>query len=125
MAQSLAEAGLSISDVGLDSLKFETPATSQSNTGIYFIRPSADSADIGMDKFELYNYEFVDGLLTINKMPLKITPKHLTLTYGDKIENVAFDYDYDSTQISEEDRSGFLSSLEVATSSPFPMHSRW
>jgi len=116
--QTLDDAGLTLSDIGLDSLKFQTPATSQSNTGIYFIRPSADSSDIGTDKFELYNYDFVDGLLTIDKMPLKIRPNHLTLTYGDKIEGVTFNYDYDSTNIDNIDRSTFFSSLTSAYEQP-------
>src|SRR5262249_6271372 len=74
--------------------------------------------DIGTDKFELYNYDFIDGLLTIDKMPLKIRPNHLTLTYGDKIEGVTFNYDYDSTNIDEIDRNTFFSSLTSAYQQP-------
>ena len=38
-----------------------------------------------LDSLEEYNYTFNDGLLSINKLPLIITPKDTTLNYGEKL----------------------------------------
>ena len=71
--------GLTLAQLRLDSLDFTTPATN--NTDVeYFIRPSihrplnnTNPVDIGL--IETYNYILNDGILSINKMPLLITPK--------------------------------------------------
>ncbi len=71
----LDSTGLSPADLDLDSLTYTTPATSTSNVGFYFIRPSfkplspADSL-----VFELYDYTFNNGILFNNKMPLLVKP---------------------------------------------------
>src|SRR5262249_24190361 len=60
---SLAAAGLTLTDLGLDDIQYSTPATSTSNTGIYFIHPSAGPFSVGL--LELYDYTFNNGQLTI------------------------------------------------------------
>ena len=81
----LANTGLTAAQLRLDSLDYTTPATSTSNVGIFFIRPTphtlldpTNPTDAGL--LELYNYVMNDGLLVINKMPLVITPRDTTLT---------------------------------------------
>ncbi len=102
-------------DLGLDSLFYTTPATSLSNTGIYFIRPAIppfdpnDSADVGFS--EEYNYTFNDGLLTINKLPLTITPTDTTLTYGQKIGSFNYKFAYPDSLFNDSDKAVFSDSL--------------
>ncbi|MEP7318395.1 MAG: S8 family serine peptidase, partial [Panacibacter sp.] len=103
-------------ELGLDSIYFTTPATTFSNTGIYFIRPAIkplnpnDSVDIAL--MEMYNYVFNDGLLSIQKIPLLITPKDTTLNYGDKIAGITYNFNYPDSLISLEDRTAFLDTLQ-------------
>lgn len=93
-----------LSDLGHSQINYTTSATSLSNAGIYYISPSIDPLDPNDldDAYFLqnFNYEFIDGLLTIDKLPLNIVPKNLSLVYGDKIENLQFDYNYDHSNIS-------------------------
>lgn len=106
-----------LQDLGLDSIYFTTPADAFSNTGIYFIRPAIkqldpnDSADIAL--MELYKYSFNDGLLSIHKLPLIISPKDTTVNYGDKIGNFNFHFNYPDSLIADSDKAVFLDSLET------------
>ncbi len=108
----LTSSGYTLADLGLDDLTFTSPATNSSNVGIYFIQPTADVSDVGLQ--ELYDYTFTNGLLTIQKMPLIITPVDKTVAYGDKIDGTTIDftYQYDASNILETDQSSFLSSLQ-------------
>jgi hypothetical protein len=112
--QSPEDAGLTLADLGLENIHYALPVgtTSMSNTGIYFIAPSADVSDAGLQ--ELYNYTFTNGHLTIQKMPLVITPHDLTVVYGDKIDGttIDFSYSYDETNILPAEQSQFLSDLQ-------------
>jgi hypothetical protein len=110
----LAQTGLTLADLMLDGITCNTPAISQSNVGVYFIRPAMkplSSSDSAI--FELYNFTFNDGLLSNTKMPLLITPKDTTLTYGDKISGFNFIYSYDNTLIPVAQRAGFLANIGV------------
>lgn len=106
-----------LADLGLDSIYYSTSATASSNTGIYYIRPAIkpfdplDSADV-VHK-EMYNYSFNDGLLSVQKMPLTVTPLDTTLIYGDKIGNFNYQFDYPDSLISELDKTGFYNNLEA------------
>src|SRR5258706_1108427 len=108
----LASSGYTLQDLGLDSLTFNTPATSTSDVGIYFIQPVADVSDVGLQ--EIYDYTFTNGLLTINRMPLLITPVNMTVNYGDQINGTNFDftYQYDSSGIAPAERPAFLTNLQ-------------
>jgi len=112
----LANSGLTLSGLGLDKIVFSSPATDLSSVGKYFIKASRafnsnDSADIGL--LELYDYTFTDGLLTINKMPLTITPQDKIVTYGNKITGISFKYNYDSSNIDVANRAVFLNNLKA------------
>ncbi len=101
----------------LDSLDYTTPAINTSNVGIFFIRPTphtlldpTNPTDAGL--LELYNYIMNDGLLVINKMPLVITPRDTTLTYGQKVGNFTFNYSYADSNIAPSDKMNFLSEID-------------
>ena len=108
----LANSGLTLADLNLDPVVYTTPATSSSNVGLYFIRPSFKplTADDSL-AFELYDYTFKDGILFNNKMPLLITPRDTTITYGDKISGIHFTYSYDDLLIPVAERTGFLNNI--------------
>lgn len=116
---SLADAGLTAAELGLDNIQYALPlgTNSRSDVGIYFINPSAGPFDIGL--LELYTYTFNTtannnpGLLTIQKMPLVITPTDLTVNYGDRIDGreIEYSYVYDATNIALGDQADFLSDL--------------
>ena len=122
---SLADAGLTLEDLGLENIQYSTlPANINylSITGNYVINPEPSGPfDVGL--LELYNYTFnnsfqeppQNGVLTIEKMPLLITPIDKTYLFGDKIDGRDFDYalDYDSTNIDLGDRGPFYDSLNT------------
>ncbi len=110
------DSGLTLLEIGLDTILFSSSANNYSNTGNYFIRPAmrvlnnTDSLDIGLE--ELYNYTFTDGLLSIQKMPLEITAKDTSLTYGDKIDHLDFKYVYPEENILLSERIDFLNLIK-------------
>ncbi len=108
----IANSGVSLADLNLDSIAYSTPATDMSNTGLYYIRPSfkhltaTDSL-----AFERYDFTFQDGVLFVKKMPLLITPRDTTLTYGDKIAGFQYKYTYGDSLIAASERSAFLNKI--------------
>ncbi len=91
----IANTSLTPADLKLNNLTYTTPATSSSNVANYFIHPvnplnPAIPADAAL--LTQYNYQFVDGLLTVAKLPLKITPRDTTLTYGQRIRGIHYNY---------------------------------
>ncbi len=111
----LDSSGLSLADLQLDTIAYTTPATSSSNVGLYFIKPSFKplSATDSL-AFELYDYTFNNGILFNNKMPLLITPKDTVLTYGDKMGSFNFNYTYGDSLIPVSERSNFLFNISLA-----------
>ena len=107
----LATTSYTLADLQLGNIAFTTPATSSSNAGIYFIHPDAGLIDAG--HLELYSYTFVDGLLSNDKMPLTITARDTTVTYGDEINGLLmhYDYDYDNSLISPLEQTDFFNSI--------------
>lgn len=96
---SLQNTSLTVADLGLTQIKYQTPATDLSDVGIYFIRPSRifDSLNTAdLDFLDRYNYTFTDGALTITKLPLTITSRDTTLIYGQKAGDFAFNYSFDA-----------------------------
>ena len=81
-------------ELGLNNLVYTTPATSSSVVAQYGITPSLAPADneIQQTLRDGYNWKFTAGYLTVNKMPLKITPKNKTFVYGQKITGIDFNY---------------------------------
>ena len=84
----------------LPEIKIETQANSLSNVGTYFVAPSfgvdADGnpieAPVALQ--ELYKFEFDNGALIVDPLPLTITPNSQTITYGQPLNPITFTYDF-------------------------------
>lgn len=104
----LNSAGLTSNEVGrIHAIGLTTIATAQSNVGLWGITANAadplspNSTVIATDTLDRsllrrYNIAFVDGLLTIDPTDLVITPRDTTITYGQPIEGIHFDYAFNS-----------------------------
>lgn len=96
-------AGYSLEDLGLDSATIYTTASSMSNVGIYLIRAEmppldlSDPFDLGLT--EIFNYEFIDGGLVVDQMPLLITVNDTTIKYGEPIGDFQFFYSFPDSLI--------------------------
>ena len=100
---------LTLSELGLNALQFTTPANNLSNADRYVITVSTN---IPVSLKELYNYTFTGGLLTIEKMPLVITPDNLQAQYGEKFDDkITLSYAYDNSKV--ENNQSFLSTLKL------------
>ena len=105
---------LTLRNIGLDNMTLTTPATANSDVGTYIITPArifdqTNPADIALLK--KYNYSFTPATLTIEKMPLKVTPLDKTITFGQYIGNVTFKYEFDNTNIP--DPAAFLNLIKT------------
>ncbi len=86
---------LTPADLKLDKLVFTTSATTSSNVANYYIRianPLNPAIPADSTLLTKYSYEFVDGILTVDKLPLVITPRDTTLTYGQRIHGIHYKY---------------------------------
>ena len=87
---------LSLQQLGLDVMTFTTSASGvNSDVGTYAITPirvfnPGNPVDIGL--LELYNYTFNTGNLSIEKLPVTVTAQDLTVTYNEKLPDIAFNY---------------------------------
>ena len=95
----LAQSGLTLQDIGLQNLGYATNATPLSNVGNqYFIKPVrpfdlTNATDVGL--LELYTYDTIPGILTIEKLPVKVIPNDQTITYGQDLAPITFRYEVD------------------------------
>ncbi len=96
---SLQHTGLTVQELGLTDIVYQTPVTAESNTGIYAINPSKAFDSTGTDSAILkkYTYAFTAGVLTVQKLAVKITARDTTLSYGEKPGNFTFNYAFDSS----------------------------
>jgi len=97
---SLQHTNFTLADLGLGNILFETPATPTSNVGNYFIRPyrnfdPANPADAEL--LSKYEYVFVNGLLTVERLPVTVVARDTTLFYGQKLGNFHYDYQLDAS----------------------------
>jgi len=106
---------LELESDGVNRINFTTTATSSGIVFKYIIQPSLNEQYIQPE----YKYEFKSGILSIEKMPLIIKPNDLHITYGDKIEDITFQYIYDDSKIDPDERGYFLEALETAHQSTF------
>ena len=92
---------LGLQDLGLSGLVLSTLATPASNVGQYAIHPSKtfDSSGVDAPYLALYNYTFADGILTVQKMPLTITPSNKTIIYGASLGPVNYNYQFNSANV--------------------------
>ena len=74
----LASTTLTLADLGLTDITFSSSATNLSNIGLYYRRASSAVTNLSIPKSLalslLYNYQFVDGVLTIKRMPITKHP---------------------------------------------------
>ncbi|GEO08970.1 hypothetical protein SAE01_14660 [Segetibacter aerophilus] len=104
--QPLIASGLSAGQLKLNHLTFSTGATNSSSIGQYSITVAnpldpnnlADQLLLGK-----YNYRFIDAQLQIQKLPLTITPQSFTMAYGQFPNQIAYDYSFDRTAVSNPD----------------------
>lgn len=98
----LEQTALTRTILGLDSVQLnivETPATINSNVGTYTIKVSrafdnTNPTDLALTNS--YRYLFKGGLLSVGKLPLKVTPNDITANYGESISsNITFKYEFD------------------------------
>lgn len=92
---------LTLQDIGLTGLTITSLATSFSDVGQYAIHPSKTFDSTGADApfLAVYDYKFTDGILTVQKMPLTITPADRTVVYGNMPGPITYDYQYPSSNI--------------------------
>ena len=93
---------LTLQDIGLANITLTTVATSNSDVGTYIITPSrifdqSNPVDAALQK--KYSYKFNTGIVTIAKMPLKVTPNDKTVNYGQSIGNVTYKYEFNTANI--------------------------
>ncbi|MEZ5195706.1 MAG: S8 family serine peptidase [Bacteroidales bacterium] len=106
---ALEEAGLTPEElIRIQSIQFEAVNVNElSNAGLWAITPDAndplnpasgiepiDPVDLAL--LDRFNFVFVYGLLTIDKLDLTIKPQDTTFVYGELISGFNFDYIYNS-----------------------------
>lgn len=114
----LGSTAYSLADLGLDSLLVTTTATALSDVGNYLIRPHmpvfdpADPLEAGLT--EIFDYQFVDAVLTISPMPLSITAEDTTILLGEKIVDFQFSYSFPDSLVDPADKSYFQSFIATS-----------
>lgn len=116
----LSATGLTVADLGLNSILDSTSANSKSAALTqYYIRPyraiafnpanSADSVFLAN-----YEYSWIEGSLTVIKMPLVIKARDTSMVYGSKIDGkqMKFDYTYDDSNIDPSEKANFFTGLK-------------
>ena len=88
-------------DIGLANVVCSTLAVPSSNVGLYYIRPQKQFDSTGADATFLaqYHYVFEDGTLSVQKMPLHITPADQTITFGHALTNVNYNYQFNQSNV--------------------------
>ncbi len=109
------QAGYSLTDLGLDSIRLFTTATSGSNVGIYLIRPEMDGLDLN-DPFEAglsesFRYHLIDGQLVVSQMPLLITANDTTVEYGQPLGDFSFTYTINDSLVDPLEAANFEDSI--------------
>lgn len=99
-SDSIQNTTLTPQDLGLDNISYLTNATPYSFVGVKFIRPSrifnpAIPADATL--LAKYNYVFEDGVLTVEKLDVTVTPVSDTMYYGDPVGTIQFNYQFDTS----------------------------
>lgn len=96
----LDQTSLTLSDLKLTDLTLGTNATTFSNPRSYGISVARSTPLPANDPLlDQYNFEFLAGVLAVEKMPLKITPDSKTLKYGDDIAGITYHYEFDQNGV--------------------------
>ncbi len=91
----LAKPGVQPGDPVTSTVHLTSTATNTSTAGQpQVIHPTIEGFEpsIPLEYAKLYNYVIVDGVLTIERLKVTITPKSQTITYGSEVGLVEFDY---------------------------------
>ena len=104
---------ITLRDLGLNDLTLTVPpeAINPGNIGSYklgFSQPPPTDPTL----LQKYTYEFIEGTLTVQKLPVTITVQNMSVEFGTKIPNPTFTYQFDGTNIP--DPAAFLSTLKSA-----------
>ena len=96
----LQDTTLTLAQLGLQNMLITTNAPENPNVGTYTITPSFNPLNLPGDEFFFkYNYKFINGNLSIAKMPLKVIPVTKTITDGQPLGNITFNYVFDHTNV--------------------------
>ncbi len=116
--QPLENTNLTLASIGLggaNDIVVSTAATSTSSVNNYAITTTIrqfdpnSTTDVNLQK--LYNYSVVDGTLTIAKMPIIISANNVSVTYGQTIPDIQFNYVYNNAKIA--DNTAFLQNIKT------------
>jgi hypothetical protein len=104
LADELPLTDLNLTQLGLLNIQYTTTATENSNVEIYSVTPSRiidpnDPQEAGRQ--ELYTYTFVPGALNIRKLQVTVVPLDKDVVYGQDIGFVQFNYEFDSTNMTD------------------------
>lgn len=104
-------------DTGLPEIVFTSPAIAPyPDVNNYAIFPSFGEVVLTEEQEEAYQINFINGLLTVGKKDLTISPEPVSITYGDPV-NVILNYDYNTDGI--EDNDDFLQKISTAHNQDF------
>ena len=106
----------------LSGLSYYVPADALSDAGDYLIRPSLDPVlDMDYPTTELdhaitekYILQFVNASLSVERLPLIITPQNMEVTYGETLPpaGISFNYEIDDSTAVIEDPGLVLAQVE-------------
>lgn len=103
-------------DTGLPEIVFESPAVAPyPDVNSYTIFPDFGEV-LTEEQEEAYQINFINGLLTVDKKDLTISPDDVSIVYGDPV-NVILNYDYNTDGI--EDNDDFLQTISMAHDQDF------
>jgi len=91
----LAKPGLQQGDPLISTVTLTTTANNTSTAGQpQVIHPSIEGFEptIPLEYSKSYNYVIVDGVLTVDRLKVNITPRPQTIMYGAEVGPVEFDY---------------------------------
>jgi hypothetical protein len=92
---------ISLASLKLDNLSYATNVSLSDGVNNYYIQPLNPltlPTDQGL--LNAYDYEFVNSVFSVQKMPLTITPNNTTIKYGDYPGNITFNYQFNQANMS-------------------------
>jgi hypothetical protein len=108
--------GVTFESLGLPPIVFTSPAVFPfPDVNNYNITPGFETP-LTNEQLELFQINFLNGILAITKRDLLIRPEDATYTYGQAVAT-NLKYEYNSNGIS--DNAGFLMAIEVAHQTDF------
>ena len=84
----LKDTTVTLSQLGLANMTLTTSAINGSDVGTYLIIPHPVESEL----IPTYGYNFINGVLTVTKKPVKVVPNDITVIQGQPIENITYSY---------------------------------